>query len=150
MCCRCTDLLQVTIKTNLLADLKHQALCRKIRRMVTCNERTDVLTYRYRCTSTAVLELLYLVLLYLASKYTCVASPTKPKRQKNITVFPKYYWNRGLVKIIPTHGVMHAIQPSFFLPAFSLLRHRGATARRPEPKRVLPWPNPKLDWRQNS
>ena len=33
------------------------------------------------------------------------------------------------------------------LPVFSLLRHRGAKARRSEPKRVLPCPNSKLDWR---
>ena len=32
------------------------------------------------------------------------------------------------------------------LPAFSVLRHRGATARRSEPTRVLPRPKPKLDW----
>ena len=75
---------------------------------------------------------------------TCVASPTK--QNKNLIFSPKYYRNRSWSKSSQTQGVVQ-YTAVIVLPAFALLRHQGATEFRPEPKRVRPWPNPKLDWR---
>ena len=75
---------------------------------------------------------------------TCVASSTKQKQKKEI-VFSLNIIETGVWSKSSPHKAW--CNTVIVLPAFSPLRQRGATARRPEPKRVLPWLNPKLDWR---
>ena len=78
---------------------------------------------------------------------TCVASPAKQK--KNFKHFPPHIIETGVWSKSSPHKAWY--NTVFVLPVFSLLKHRGATARRPEPtKRVLPWPKSKLDWREDS
>ena len=80
-----------------------------------------------------------------ASRYyhhACVASPTNMINiwTVSLNMIATGVWSKSSLHKAWCNTVI-------VLSAFSLLRYRGATARRPEPKRVLPRPNPKLGWR---
>ena len=76
---------------------------------------------------------------------TCVASLTPTKRKTKFEHFHENIIETGVWSKSSPHKACY--NTVIILPAFSLLRHRGATARKPEPSRVLPWPNPNIDWR---
>ena len=75
----------------------------------------------------------------LAGAHLCCIA-TKPK--KKIEHFSLYVVETGVRRKSSPHKAW--CNTVIVLPAFSLLRHRGATARRPESKFLL-WPNPKLE-----